>query len=638
MRRREITSGPTSATEEKYDKKPTKTYQNRQNWKPSERLRRHQIMKNPANRLSKTDQKGVKIAESYAPGRAAALLGVSKSTLKKMYESGQLQGFHTPGGTLRIFHHSIEHLKAERASKARSPRNVSSTVESRKTRIEDLTLQRQEIEAQDALDEAHDKRQEKIQQRKTAAQDRKEERELRRAELDAAERNRDRQDQERYAVREQQEIEQEIKYAQDRALAEFHSRWFQQIPYIVVLETLGDGLSDQQREEIQDPLEEEITRHGPEDEPQMRRILNRIIRSKVEPILTGRERQKTRERIANGAVTKLLFLGASDAERAEARKAILSALATAPDVELEATAETTLTSFQREVERRRLESRVLNRADNELPAVATPGDRAQLRRECLEILHSPEEVAADASEDEAWAAVEPTVKEMRRQIDQAEAARQKQSIRDEILSRVPVPATDKQKTDVERPVRRAYESLPKDAKPFEVRSTLEEAARPGLEAIEQSLRQKRALAAAMAQLPPTATKDDKDDLEQKCIQMADELGPNPSEAELGEAFQREAKDTGQNIERRTAQATAQTQKRQYIERAGSDVWLYLIELHRNHEIDQETVSDVDYRVELTKTVQGQLEGELSGVESPERVRELIRRMIYAELKSESESE
>ncbi len=67
-----------------------------------------------------------------------------------MVKDGVLDGFHTPGGHLRVSAESIEAAKSQEARPTRT-REASPVLRNRRERIEELTLEAQEMRAQREL-------------------------------------------------------------------------------------------------------------------------------------------------------------------------------------------------------------------------------------------------------------------------------------------------------------------------------------------------------------------------------------------------------------------------------------------------------------------------------------------------------
>src|SRR6266540_1034835 len=103
----------------------------------------------------KTVKESVKIrpgAESYSVSEAATLLGISIPTLKRMEAEGRLDSFRTPGGHLRISASSVEAVRERRTERARPPvREASPVLQNRRERLEELTLEAQEVRARREL-------------------------------------------------------------------------------------------------------------------------------------------------------------------------------------------------------------------------------------------------------------------------------------------------------------------------------------------------------------------------------------------------------------------------------------------------------------------------------------------------------
>src|SRR5207244_13627855 len=102
----------------------------------------------------KTVKKTVKnqvSTDSYSASDAAATLGVSIPTLRRMVRDGTVEGFRTPGGHLRVTAQSIEAVKNQRQSRPRPAREASAMLQNRRECLEELTLEAQEHRARREL-------------------------------------------------------------------------------------------------------------------------------------------------------------------------------------------------------------------------------------------------------------------------------------------------------------------------------------------------------------------------------------------------------------------------------------------------------------------------------------------------------
>ena len=103
----------------------------------------------------KTVKKAAKIrsgAESLSVSEAAAALGISTPTVKRMVAEDRLESFRTPGGHLRITAESIEAVREQRHVRPRPVREASPVLQNRRERLEELTLEAQEHRARRDLE------------------------------------------------------------------------------------------------------------------------------------------------------------------------------------------------------------------------------------------------------------------------------------------------------------------------------------------------------------------------------------------------------------------------------------------------------------------------------------------------------
>lgn len=364
--------------------------------------------------------------ESYSAGEAAGVLGVSIPTLKRMASDGQVESFRTPGGHLRILAESIEAVREHRQAQPRPVRDASPVLQNRRERLEELTLEAQELRARRELEKLRREEQEEAERREAEAQVREEEADQRRAELEL-ERDHLEHEQAQAEARLERErtLERQCREA-ERELAAFRCR---------CLDTATEALSRQecawlsasQRKEVLDGLETEIEKRQPADEPRMGLILARTLEGLVEPFRAERKAQERRQSVTERALWNLAC-SATDAEKVRATAAIREALrqfdAAADEREMRVAAEEAVRPVKQATERRVLDARVLNWAIRELP---WPGrsdrDEARLRRECAEILA---DLPIDVSEAEAKEALEPTVSEARQEIEARQARKQRE--------------------------------------------------------------------------------------------------------------------------------------------------------------------------------------------------------------------
>ena len=100
------------------------------------------------------------VSDSHSASEAAALLGVSIPTLKRMVAEGRLDAFRTPGGHFRITAESIEALREQRQTRPRPVRDASPVLQNRRERLEELTLEAQEHRARRELEKLRREEQE----------------------------------------------------------------------------------------------------------------------------------------------------------------------------------------------------------------------------------------------------------------------------------------------------------------------------------------------------------------------------------------------------------------------------------------------------------------------------------------------
>ncbi|HEV2177396.1 MAG TPA: excisionase family DNA-binding protein [Terriglobia bacterium] len=363
---------------------------------------------------------------SYSVSEAAAALGVSTPTVKRMVAEGQLESYRTPGGHLRILAESIEAMREGKQRQPRPVRDASPVLQNRREQLEELTLETQEFRAKRELerlrreDEAEAERVEAEREaREEEAADRQAELELERRRLEhEREMAEERREREATQERQRREAEQQMNV--------FHSRWLHAAERAVTRHKYA-WLSASQRKEVLAGLEAEIKRRQPGDEGRMSTILAHTLDALVEPLQAERKTQATRQSLTERALWNLP-LGVTEAERVRARAAVREALGRfnglATEAEMRVAAEEAIQPVRQAIERRNLEARLMNWAIWQLPSGKSDRDEARLRRECAEILA---ELPGDATEVEAKEALEPTVNEARQEIEQRKAQEQRQA-------------------------------------------------------------------------------------------------------------------------------------------------------------------------------------------------------------------
>src|SRR5438093_8473409 len=113
--------------------------------------------------------------KSYSVSEAASLLGVSIPTLKRMVAEDRIDSFRTPGGHLRIPAESIEAVREHRQAQARPVRQPSPVLQNRRERLEELTLEAQEVRAKRELEKLRQQEAEEEAERQAEAEERERE-------------------------------------------------------------------------------------------------------------------------------------------------------------------------------------------------------------------------------------------------------------------------------------------------------------------------------------------------------------------------------------------------------------------------------------------------------------------------------
>jgi excisionase family DNA binding protein len=389
---------------------------------PSHPQKPVKISKKTVKNISK-NRSGV---ESHSVSEAAAILGVSVPTCKRMVTEGGLEAYRTPGSHLRILTESIESMREGRRTRPRSVRDASPVLQNRRERLEELTLEAQEHRAQRELDKLHAEDQEEVDSREAEAEAREQEAAQRQAGIELERERLEFEKSQEQARRKEQQAREQAQREAEWELAMFRSRWMDQANEVV----LGSDfrwLSAAQRKEVQDGLEAEIEKRQPIDEPRMPFIIVLTLNALVQPFRAERDAQERRQKLTSEALWRLPW-SATEAERVKATAAIRDALArfdcSANESEMRIAAQEAVLPFRQGIEKRQLEAKLLDWAIRELPWHRTDRDIARIRRECSEILA---DLPLDVTEAEGKDSLEPTVREASEDIKQRQAEKERQS-------------------------------------------------------------------------------------------------------------------------------------------------------------------------------------------------------------------
>jgi excisionase family DNA binding protein len=339
-------------------------------------------------------------AESFSVSEAAAALGVSIPTVKRMVAEGRLEAYRTPGSHLRVLAESVDAMREGGGTRAHCVRDASTVLQNRREHLEMLNLEVQEHRTQRELEKMRAEEREEAERRRAEAEARERETAQRQQQLEL----------EREALERQKAEDRRQREAEQR-LATLRARWLEVAAHIVSEARYG-WLTAPQRKEVLDALEAEIESRQPtEDHGYMASVIVHTLLAALEPFETERNAQERRRRLTQAVLWKLPY-SATDAERAQATTAVREALkrfdAMADETEMRVAAQQAIEPIARAIEKRLLDARLLNRATVSLPWSATDQDKARVRRECAEILA---ELPQDLSEAQAKEALEPTIQE-----------------------------------------------------------------------------------------------------------------------------------------------------------------------------------------------------------------------------------
>ena len=339
-----------------------------------------------------------------------------------MAAEDRVESFRTPGGHLRILAESVEDVREHRQMQHRPVRDASPVLQNRRERLEELTLEAQEHRARRELAKLRQEEVEEAERQEAEAEAREQAADQRQAELEI----------ERERLRHDRAKEMERREA-ERRLADFRCRWLDEAN-----EALSawqyNWLSQSQRKEVLEALEGKIEKRGPDDEPRMTAILTRHIKVLIEPFQRQRANQEKRQRVTDRVLRSLPYL-ATEAERVRVTNKVRDALNhiddEADESEIRIEVQETVHPLCQAIEKRLLDERLIEWAIRELPYWGrTDRDKARLRRECAEIL---EELPDDITKEEAKEALEPTISEMREEIDEREAREQREAQKQRLI-------------------------------------------------------------------------------------------------------------------------------------------------------------------------------------------------------------
>ncbi len=342
------------------------------------------------------------------------MLGVSIPTLKRMAADGHVEGFRTPGGHLRIVAESIEAIREQRPQ-VRPVRDPSPVLQNRRERLEELTLDVQELRAKRELERLRQEKTQEEAEQLARAEDREREAVERREAL-ALER-------ERLA---REELHERRRQEAEKELEAFRCRWLEKANEAVFGREYN-WLSAAQRTEILSGLEAEIGKRQPADESRMGTILTRSLEALVEPLRAARDARERRQRLTGEALRSLPYM-ATETEKVGATAAIREALRPFDDFadvcEMRVATQQAVQPIRQAIEKRTLDERMVRWAISELPWSCTDRDQARIRRECAEILA---ELPLDATQVEGKEALEATVREACAEIEQRQAEKDRQA-------------------------------------------------------------------------------------------------------------------------------------------------------------------------------------------------------------------
>ena len=263
-------------------------------------------------------------AESLSVSEAAAALGISTPTVKRMVAEDRLESFRTSGGHLRITAESIEAVRGQRQVRPHPVREASPVLQNRSERVEELTLEAQEHRARRELEKLRREEQEQAESQEAEAQARQDEAAERQVEIELERERLELEKAQEQARRERDQVQERQRIEAERELAAFRSRW-QEKASEAVADYEYRWLSATQRKEVLEGLEAEIEKRQPADESRMGTILARSLEALAEPIRAARDAQERRQRLTDEALRSLPYMS-TETEKVRATVVIREAL------------------------------------------------------------------------------------------------------------------------------------------------------------------------------------------------------------------------------------------------------------------------------------------------------------------------
>lgn len=358
---------------------------------------------------------------------AERLTGLSTRTIKRMVAEGQLRSGKTQGGHARVLRVDLDKL-VRPASAASGP--ASSVLQNKRERIEELTLEAQELRAER---EIHKLKEEDSEIERGRAREA-------RAQAFAQ-----RQAHEETQLHRQREKEHRRLNKLEEQRAEFSRYWLR-----AASNAIPDWLTPDQEQTVIRSVESALRQcHPREPGDSVRTTLERVIERNVSPWRKEREELSRREKLIENTIVWRMPAGASMADKAQAIAAARSALSgvpiTASDSEVRAALDVSIAPIKRAIDesqararREREESETRNRrerlaesARDSLPWGAAESDKVQAVRSVRSALSQlPLDSGAFAEQSTIAAAVDP----IRQSIQQRFANEQEQQRRERAKS------------------------------------------------------------------------------------------------------------------------------------------------------------------------------------------------------------
>jgi hypothetical protein len=256
---------------------------------------------------------------------------------------------------------------------------------------------------------------------------------------------------------------------------------------------------------------------------------------------------------------------------------------------------------------------------------------ATQRKEVLEDLEAEIEKRQPADEPRMAAIIARSLQALAEPIRaDRDAQERRQKLTNEALWSLPFSASEAEKIKATAAIREALRRFGNFADVCEMRVAAQEAIQPVRQAVGKRLLDAKLLQWAILELPWSRADRDEARVRRECAEILGELPEDVSEVEAKEALEPTITEASQELKQRQAEKDRQARKGALIHQGVGEVSSYLLELRREGEITAEEYLHSEFTADLSEFVRRGLEAELSGDETTQEVRELVREIIDAE--------